>query len=250
MFEDMALCLMQSDLDRKRLLEIGLGPQRVKTAGNIKFDRDWLPMTVKEKREWLGLLKLQNEDTIWVAGSTHQGEETIILDTFGRLRPLFPGLRLIIAPRKTERTEDINELSLGRGFNTVLKTQIEETSRPYEVLILNTLGELDRIYGLCEISFVGGSMVPIGGHNLLEPASFGIPVLFGPHTHNFVLMSQLLIEAGGGKRVEDGDELFETVKELLSDPDKAERMGRKAHRFVETNRGALNRVMDQIQTYL
>ncbi len=117
-------------------------------------------------------------------------------------------------------------------------------------MILDSIGELERIYGVAKISFVGGSMIPIGGHNLLEPASFGLPVLFGPYTHNFVLMSRLLIEAGAGKRVVDGEDLFETMKELLSDPEKSTRMGRRAKEFIEKNRGALKRIMGLIETYI
>ncbi len=247
MFNALDSCMMQSDLDRDRLLEIGVEEQKVKAVGNIKFDRDWVPMDEEEYEHLLNTLNLESENDIWVAGSTHPGEEDIILDAFGRLRRFFPFLRLIIAPRRVERAEDINRLVMDKGSKSVLKTQIPMKGEPYEILILDTIGELERIYGIAKISFVGGSLTPIGGHNLLEPASFGRPVLFGPHTDNFVLMSQLLIEAGGGMRVRDGEDLFETMKGLLSDPDKSNRMGRKAKEFVETSRGALGRVMENIK---
>jgi len=246
-FSAMDLCMMQSDLDRDRLLQIGVEEQKVKTVGNIKFDRDWVPMGEEEYENLLNTLNLESENDIWVAGSTHPGEEEIILDAFGRLRRFFPFLRLIIAPRRVERAEDINRLVVDKGSRSVLKTQIPVKDEPYEVLILDTIGELERIYGIAKISFVGGTLTPVGGHNLLEPASFGRPVLFGPHTDNFVLMSQLLIEAGGGRRVRDGEDLFETVKALLSDPEKSNSMGRKAKKFVETSRGALGRVMENIK---
>lgn len=242
--------MMQSDLDRDRLLQIGIGEEKAKTVGNIKFDRDWEPMGEEEYGNLLSALHLESDNDIWVAGSTHRGEEDIILDAFGRLRRFFPTLRLIIAPRRVERAEDINSLVADKGFKSVLKAQLPMNGAPYEVLILDTLGELERIYGIAKISFVGGSLTPIGGHNLLEPASFGKPVLFGPHTHNFVLMSQLLIEAGGGKRVRDGEDLFETMKTLLNDPETSNRMGRNAREFVGTSRGALGRVMENIKAYL
>jgi 3-deoxy-D-manno-octulosonic-acid transferase len=241
---------MQSDLDTRRLLKIGIEAEKVKTVGNIKFGRDWVPMNEKEYKHWLNILNLGPENSVWIAGSTHEGEEKIILDTFRRLHPIFSTLRLIIAPRKIERTGDIARLSLSAGFKTVLKTELATNSGPYDVLILDSIGELERIYGVAKISFVGGSMIPIGGHNLLEPASFGLPVLFGPYTHNFVLMSRLLIEAGAGKRVMDGEDLFETMKELLTDPDKSIRMGRRAKEFVEKNRGALKRIMEHIENYI
>jgi 3-deoxy-D-manno-octulosonic-acid transferase len=247
MFNSLELCLMQSDLDKKRLLQIGIGPDRVKVAGNIKFDHDWSPMVKNDYEHWLNILALKHEDDIWVAGSTHQGEEEVILDVFKRLRLSFPLLRLIIAPRRIERAGDTCRLSLNKGLKTVLKTELTKYREPYDVLILDTIGELRKIYGVGKISFVGGSLVPIGGHNLLEPATFGLPVLFGPHTDNFVLMSQLLIETGGGRRVKDEEDLFETIKELLSDPERSKRMGGKAREFVAMNRGALGRVMDQIE---
>ena len=240
-------CLMQSDLDRNRLLEIGIGENKVKTVGNIKFDRDWVPMGEREYKQWLGILNLEPDNDIWVAGSTHQGEENIILDVFWRLRTFFPALRLIIAPRRVERAEEINRLVMDKGFKSMLKTKLPMNGQPYDVLILDTLGELERIYGIAKISFVGGSLTPKGGHNLLEPANFGKPVLFGPHTHNFVLMSQLLIESGGGKRVKDGEDLFKAMKELLADPERSNNMGRHAKELVELSRGALNRVMEHIE---
>ncbi len=243
-------CLMQSDLDGHRLLEIGLKEDKVKTVGNIKFDRDWMPMDEKERKQWLDALNLSPEDDLWVAGSTHQGEEDIILDVFLRLHKLFPALRLIIAPREVARAEEIVRMALHKGLEPVLRTKLPLEGKSYDMLIVDTLGELERIYGMAKICFVGGSLTPVGGHNLLEPASFGKPVLFGPHTHNFVLMSQLLVEAGGGRRVENGEGLFEAVKEILGDLKIADNMGRHAKDFVELNRGALDRVMECIEGFI
>ena len=250
MLNELELCLMQSDLDRERLLEIGLLPEKVKTVGNIKFDRTWFPLDEKERSHWLQLLNIRPENRVWVAGSVHEGEDEIVLETFKRLVSHFPVLRLIIAPRRPEWSEDIYRLSQTKGLKTVRRTDLPGNRDSYRVLILNTLGELGRIYGLAEISFVGGSLIQFGGHNLLEPASFGCPVLFGPYTHNFVLMSQLLIEAGGGRRVNDGEDLFKSMNELLSDQERQKKMGRKAKNFVEANRGALERVIQYIGDYI
>lgn len=243
-------CLMQTDLDTDRLLSLGVDDDRVKTAGNMKFDSDFSPMGLEEREEWLKALSLGPEDTLLVAGSTHQGEETVLLDVFSRLCPLFPGLRLIIAPRRIEQSGDICRLSADMGLRPMLRSELGRNENAYDVLVLNTLGELGRVYGLGKISFVGGSLVPVGGHNLLEPAAFGCPVLFGPHTHNFVLMSELLIEAGGGVRIRDADDLFLTLKSLLSDPSRLQDMGERAGHFVEANRGALGRVMNEIARLL
>ena len=245
------LCLMQSDLDKDRLLGIGLPSEKTATVGNIKFDRAWTPMDDKEHDYWSERLHLSPGNRIWVAGSTHEGEDEILLETFKRLNNRFPELVLIIAPRKIERAEDVFRLSVRAGFVTLRRTDIEsDDGHPYQILILDTIGELGRIYGLADVSFVGGSMVPVGGHNLLEPASFGCPVLFGIYTHNFLLMSQLLMEAGGGKKINGSEDLFVTVQELLSDPVGSKRMGARARKFVEKNSGAVERVMEHIGGYI
>jgi len=240
-------CLMDSELDSKRLLKIGIAsPEKVYTVGNIKFDRHWIPMSQEERGNWLRLLKLESRDLIWVAGSIHHGESEVLLEVFKKLHPSFSALRLIIAPRAIEQSDDILSQARRIGLNAVLKTDLSKNREHYDILILNTLGELGRIYGLSEVSFVGGSLVSRGGHNLLEPAGFGCPVLFGRHTEDFDLMSELLIEAGGGWRVKDENELYEAMKRLLADVEMRTMMGGFAKAFVEKNRGALERVMSHI----
>jgi 3-deoxy-D-manno-octulosonic-acid transferase len=248
---DIELFLMQSELDRKRLLDTGLSPDKVIAIGNIKFDSEWSPMDEDERNYWLSLLNLSTDSRVIVAGSTHEGEEGIILGVFKKIIERFPDIKLIIAPRKPERAEAILRLSLEMGMNSALRTDPDLTSKPaYDVLILDSLGELGRLYGIAEISFVGGSMVPVGGHNLLEPAVFGRPVLFGVHTHNFVLMAQLLLRAGGGMRIKDTEDLFIKIKGLLSNPLEAEEMGKRASQFVKDNNGALERAMDYLGGYI
>jgi len=245
------LCLMQSDIDRNRLIKIGLPPEKIKNTGNIKFDRDWRPMETEERIHWLKMLNLRSKNMIWVAGSTHEGEDEIILDIYKRLKDYFPELVLIIAPRKTYAAEDIHVLSVDKGLHPLLRSRLSlERQVSYEVLILDTIGELERIYGLADISFVGGSLVPVGGHNLLEPAFFGCPVLFGVYTHNFVLMSEFLLETGGGWRVKDREELFAKMKILLSDKELSKRMGLKAKEYVLKNSGAMDRVIEHIGGYI
>jgi 3-deoxy-D-manno-octulosonic-acid transferase len=249
MFKLFDSCLMQSDLDRERLISVGIDPNKVTTVGNIKYDRDWVPMGQEERRNWSNLLRLQHEDLIWVAGSTHRGEDETLMGVFARLQPSFPTLRLIIAPRRIELSREILRHAQSMGLSAVLKTEILKNNGTYHILVVNTLGELDRIYGIAQVSFVGGSLVPIGGHNLLEPASFGCPVLFGPHIFNFVFMSESLVETGGGLRVQDGDELYEAMKVLLEDAELRSKMGSLAREFVEKNRGALERVVSHIAAH-
>jgi len=287
MFDPLHVCLMQSDLDRDRLLMIGIDKRKIITAGNIKFDRQIVAMGEEERQGWLCALGLESEDPLWVAGSTHPGEEDVVLDAFKKLRFSFPRLHLILAPRDTRRSGDIVTMAGEMGIKAVLKTQVtkkrtgckeqsaegraqiqlatphSQPSMPrapcpmphapsvnhngYDVLVLDTMGELGRIYGLGSVCFVGGSLAPIGGHNLLEPASFGIPVVFGPHTHNFVSMSAALLEAGGGRRVHNGDELYTTLKAFLEDGEMRTGAGARARAFVERNRGALERVLCHVK---
>jgi 3-deoxy-D-manno-octulosonic-acid transferase len=249
-FDRVDLCLMQSELDTQRLLKARIAPEKVTTVGNIKFDRDWTPMSQGERQELLSALSLKPEDLIWVAGSTHQGEEGVLLEVFKKLEVVFSALRLILAPRKTEQSDAILRQAQNMGLKTILKTDLPKNKDSYDAIILNTLGELGRIYGLSKVSFVGGSLVPIGGHNLLEPASFGCPVLFGPYTHNFDFMSKSLVEAGGGWRVQDGKDLYEAMRMLLEDGGMRTRMGRRAKEFFDGNRGALKQVVSHIEAYM
>lgn len=247
MFKPLELCLMQSDLDRDRLVLSGIdSPGKVVTIGNIKFDREWETMDDEKRNVLLSSVGFDAEDMIWVAGSTHPGEDEILLNVHKKLCLSFPSLRLILAPRKIEQSDEILRKAQDMGLETEMKSELPKAGGPHSVLILNTMGELGRIYGLSQVSFVGGSLIPFGGHNLLEPASFGCPVVFGEHTHNFVLMSESMMTSGGGRRVHDGDELYEVISELLADPDKRHTMGKQAKEFVENNTGALNRAISYI----
>lgn len=246
MFAPLEYCLMQTDLDRDRLLYLGLDRKKVITAGNIKFDRDMAILDSVEKDRWLETLGLNREMQIWVAGSTHPGEEAVLLKVFQDLEQDFPKLCLVIAPRDVGRSREISNMVGKKGMVVALKTSVSKISTPYDVLVLDTVGELGRIYGLGDVAFVGGSFVPIGGHNLLEPADYGIPVLFGTHTHNFEFMSESILNAGGALRVQNGTELYDAMKCLLSDAELCQRMGSRAKTFVSENRGALKRVVGYV----
>jgi 3-deoxy-D-manno-octulosonic-acid transferase len=246
---ELEVCLVQTEIDRQRIMKGGLPSNRIKVTGNIKFDRKWSSMTHADRQRKRALFGLK-DCPIWVAGSTHYPEEVSILNIFGELLHVFPNLALIIAPRDTRRFDDVYELARGNGFKVIRRTELPAEKHGCNVIILNTLGELGRVYGLADVAFVGGSLVKKGGHNLLEPASFGIPALFGPHTYNFATMSQLLISEGGGKVVADEPELLRSMAELLRDRGERERMGRRAREFVQHNQGALDRVMGILKPYI
>jgi 3-deoxy-D-manno-octulosonic-acid transferase len=250
LFEPFDLCLVQSDLDRDRLVDAGVDPGKVKVTGNIKFDRSRPRMTKAEIISQRNTLALAPGDLVFVAGSTHAGEEVTILEAFRRLRSDFPALRLILAPRRIDQAGTILDRAQQMGFTPVRRTDLRPNGTNYDVLILDTIGELATVYGVGTVSFVGGSLVPEGGHNLLEPAAHGCPVLFGPHTFNFSSMADALVRCGGGRRVGDGEALLRALRTLLSSREERDRMGRLARRFVEENRGALARVVTAIEKYL
>ena len=247
LLEGPALWLVQSGLDARRLVESGVPRERVRTAGNIKFDSPREPMGDGERQVLLRALGLAREDTVWVAGSTHPGEEEAVLDAFRGLARRFPGLRLVLAPRRVERAGGLVEECRARGLRAAARSGPDPGKRTAQVLVLDTLGELGRVYGVGSVAFVGGSLVPVGGHNLLEPARFGLPVLFGPHTHNFAAMSATLLEAGGGRRVENGAALERAVAGLLARPEEARETGGRALAFVRANTGALDRVLAALE---
>jgi 3-deoxy-D-manno-octulosonic-acid transferase len=185
-----------------------------------------------------------------VAGSTHEGEEHILFDVFKRLLSISSELRMIIAPRRIERSKAVQAISESRGLKTVLRSRFTNHRDPYDVLVLDTMGELGRLYALGKFCFVGGSLVPEGGHNLLEPARFGCPVLFGNHIEDFQAMAESLIEVGGGRSLRDGEDLFHVARELLFDEGKRISMGRAAEMFVERSQGAVDRAVEAIAPFL
>ena len=243
------LFLMQTEIDKHRIIGGGLFPDKVRVTGNIKFDKKWRPLKDKERRSWFSLLNLKN-GLVWVAGSTHNPEEKIIFNVFSQLLKSFPDLSLIIGPRDAKRFDEVYNLARDLGLRVIRKTELPSVNQKYNIFILNTLGELGQVYGLADIAFVGGSLAQIGGHNLLEPAFFSIPVLFGPYTYNFTTMSQLMIKSGGGKMVSDESELLHVMVELLGQKSKREQIGKRAKEFVRQNQGALDRVMEILEPYI
>ncbi len=243
------LLLMQTELDESRILETGVSRDKVRISGNIKFDQKWEPLENQARRRWFEVFGLE-EGPIWVAGSTHDREETIVFNVFEKLLEVFSNLSLILCPREASRFGAVVSLARDRGFNAIRKTQLPSQGETYNVFVLDTIGELSKVYGLADVAFVGGSMTPFGGHNLLEPASFGIPVVFGPHTFNFAAMSQSLVAYGGGIRVVDESDLLSVMRELLGREDMRRQIGERAKAFVDGNQGALERVMGVLEPYI
>lgn len=243
------LLCVQSELAAERICAIGAPPGRVVVTGNMKFDQE-LPQPV-DRRYWREELGLGQDGSVLVAGSTHRGEEEIILGAFGRIRATFPGVRLVVAPRAPERFDEVERLIRGTGLRVVRRSLARTAgSHPPEVVLLDTIGELARVYGVAQVGLVGGSMVPHGGHNPLEVAAHGCPVLFGPHMENFPEIAAMLLRKGGAREVSDEVSLSETLQDILAHPEKGHEMGAAAYGTLISQRGAVKRTMDALRPLL
>jgi 3-deoxy-D-manno-octulosonic-acid transferase len=244
---DVSVFAMQSEEDARRIVALGAPPERVVVTGNLKSD---LLPEASDDEAWRQRLGLGPGNRLWIAGSTHRGEEALALDAFVHAKARFPGLALLLAPRHPERAGEVEELIRARGLVAVRRSRLPQDAARGAIVILDTVGELAQLYALAEIVFVGGSLVPIGGHNMLEPAMRGKPVLFGPHTSNFREGAELLQMSGGGLVVKDGDELARELTRLLEDGDLASRMGRGAREAFVGRQGALSATLDLIARHL
>jgi 3-deoxy-D-manno-octulosonic-acid transferase len=235
------LIAAQTQADAERFISVGAKPEAVAVTvtGNIKYDLE-LPSDYFAQA---GALReaLFGQRPVWIAASTHDGEEALVLQVYARLREAHPDLLLVLAPRHPPRFDLVANLCLAAGWPLARRSQGQDTANA-DVFLLDTLGELRLFYAAADLAFVGGSLVPVGGHNVLEPALAGVPVLFGPHMFNFEEAGRRLIEAGGALRVQDAGELGLRVDEWLRNPQERQQIGQNGRYFVETGRGALGRV--------
>ncbi len=234
-FENVSLFCMQTDEDAARIRDIGADPAKVMVTGNLKFDQK-IPVLSQSP------VAIAPGRKVITAGSTHRGEETILLDTLTRLRRRHPDLVLIIAPRHPERFDEVEGLITSAGFECQRRTRLRGKVR--DVLLLDTIGELRSFYGLCDIAFIGGSLVKVGGHNLLEPAAMKKPVIFSRYMFNFKEISEAIVNSGGGLMVKDKEDLYHQLDNLLDDKQKADAMGLQAFRIIEMNSGATARTIE------
>jgi 3-deoxy-D-manno-octulosonic-acid transferase len=239
---------MQSEEDARRIIALGARPERVVVTGNIK--NDLIPPEGGGEALWQRLLGLDDGEPVWVAGSTHRGEEAIVLDVYLRLRARVPTLALVLAPRHPERVAEVERLVRERGLQPVRRSGLPKSQARGAVIIVDTVGELAQIYRVASVVFVGGSLAPTGGHNMLEPALLRKPVLFGPHTTNFRESAELLLEAGGALLVRDGAELDAHMGALLVDAERRRLMGDAAFKAVAGRRGAITHTLELVERYL
>lgn len=243
-----AFC-MQSAEDARRIVAIGAPAERVHVANNLKFDLSVATYSPEERVAARRRYLIPPDATVIVAGSTHQGEDETIIAACRVLLDAGRNLILVLVPRHPERAGEAALLLQKQEFRVTLRSRLEERSMFFdsgEALVVDRVGELMKLYLLADLAFVGGSLVPTGGHNLLEPASVGVPMLFGPHMTNFREITTLVLDAEAGVQVADGQELRDAFRDLLDDPARRERLGRNGLALMARLGGSTERHMEVI----
>jgi 3-deoxy-D-manno-octulosonic-acid transferase len=238
----------QGESDAERFRSLGADPERTHVTGNLKFDFA-VPANVKTKGAELRQLYAADRP-VWVAGSTHAGEEAQVLEAHREVRKTHPGAILALVPRHPQRFNEVASWLEKQNVRFIRHSQPSARTRDLEVVLVDTLGELLDFYAMGDVAFVGGTLVEVGGHNLLEPAALGLPVLAGPHNFNGADIAKILVERGAVFIVNDARELAAKVSVLLSSPEDRARIGTLGRECVEDNRGALNKLLSLIDPLL
>lgn len=254
--QDIARICTQTPADAERFEQLGARPDRLVVTGNLKFDGrapqfGSLGTSMKEA------LAAEGRSPVFVAGSTMRGEEPLVLEAWQRIHERHPHAILILAPRHPGRFDEVAEILQSRQLSTVRRTSLPENEDEFrrslahsEILLLDTIGELAEVAGVADVVFVGGSLVPTGGHNVVEPAFWAKPILFGPHMNNFRDVAAFFLDANGAIQVADAAGLADAVLHLLGDPADARRMGERAREVVHRQAGATARILGQMEEWL
>jgi 3-deoxy-D-manno-octulosonic-acid transferase len=252
LFLSFAKICTQSIEDARRFMLLGIPSNMISTTGNIKFDQPYDPVSEKEIEILKQSVNIQPVKKILIAGSTHKGEESILIDAFSRIRKDFADTVLILVPRNPERARSVLKLCKSAGFLSILMKNFENIDKDekFDVIVVDVIGILKRLYAIADVAFVGGSLVNIGGHNPLEPSAFSKPIIFGQYMSAFANISQMLVDSGGAVHVKNTNSLYETIADILSDSDKARNMGEKAFRVFNANKGAVEKTLKVIESQL
>jgi 3-deoxy-D-manno-octulosonic-acid transferase len=238
----------QSDIDKNRFSGLGVPWDALVTTGNIKFDQEAEFLDNREKRIIREHLNVRNGSIVFIAGSTHGGEEIMLCDAYCSLRQRYPELILIIAPRNPKRSGDVYKIFKSRGFkvNVLNESSVSEKSTNPEIIIVDVIGILKKLYAIADLVFIGGSLTQDGGHNPLEAAAYGKPVIFGPYMSDFREISGLLVNSGGAVCVSCVKDIISTAGLIISDKSAASSMGKKAFEVFESSRGSIERTINEI----
>jgi len=245
MLECVNLVAAQSERDGANFVKLGLAPERLVVTGNIKFDvpiKEGIEAEARKLRESWG-----KERLVFVAASTHAGEEEQVLNAFKEIQKQFKDALLILVPRHPERFAQVAALVQQQGYSVILRSSGSPATSETQVFLGDTMGEMNLFYAASDVAFVGGSFIAIGGHNTLEPAAAGIPVIVGPHVHNFIEITQLLSDAKALLQVSDSHTLAEAVLHWFASTEARKKAGNAGKEVVEKNRGAVSKIVDLAQ---
>jgi 3-deoxy-D-manno-octulosonic-acid transferase len=240
---------MQSDASARRIIEIGAAAEHVTVTGSLKFESLESPATAlgRGAGRVLRFFRIPESRPVFLAASTLKGEEQAVLSAFAAVRRAQPTALLIVAPRKPERFAEAEALARAEGHRVVRRTELSVDAEPKaDVVILDTIGELAQLFHVATVVFVGGSLVDHGGHNILEPAVHGKPIVFGPYMQNFAEIAERFLANQAAIQVGSADELTDVVTRLAGDPVERARIGAAARALVEANRGAKTRTLEAI----
>ncbi len=250
MLGNLSFVCAQNASDAQRFIDVGMAENRVAVTGSIKFDVQFDQALRTQAQQVREQWSAGEPRRIWIAASTHNGEDAIVLAAHQQLLQQFPDLLLVLVPRHPERFDAVYELCKASGVAAQRRSQTQTLDGPTRILLADTMGELSLLFGACDIAFVGGSLVATGGHNMIEPAAWGLPVISGPHVFNFTDVARALAEQGGLTIVKDQRQLAMQLTLLLNDEEKCRQAGANNRDVVEQNRGALQRQFETVQRYL
>ena len=241
------LFLMQTEEDKKKLEQIGIHSEGIRVAGNLKCEISLPPLNDKDILALKTELNIAETKKVIVAGSTRKEEERKLMEAYAIARKIREDLVLILAPRHSERAEEVERICQRFPFPIVRKTKIS-TDTQWDVMILDTIGELAQFYALCDIAFIGGSLIPWGGQNLLEPAFYEKPIFFGPHMENFAFLAEKFIQAEAARTVYSENDLVEMF--MIQDEKSLDEMGNRAKKTLNLLQGATERTLSAIETFM
>ncbi|HLO27384.1 MAG TPA: 3-deoxy-D-manno-octulosonic acid transferase [Geobacteraceae bacterium] len=244
---------MQSGEDARRMVAMGAPADRVEVTGNLKYDLPVAAVSPLEKEHIRSAFLLPPDVLVFTAGSTHQGEDEALISAYRQLAAMGKKVLMVLVPRHPERAPLVAGLLKREKVACALRSGLNGRTKMLsagEVLLVDTVGELTKFYAVSDIVFVGGSLVPTGGHNILEPASFRVPVIFGPHMSNFREAAEFILDCGGGLQVKGGEELGAVLGTLLDDPALRREMGGNGARLLEENSGSTGLHVKVVQRFL
>ena len=242
----------QSTADAQRFRRLGIPLSKISVAGNFKFDQECDSMPSGEIESLRQSMNLKPFQKILLAGSTHKGEELILLEAFSKIKKEFADLLLVVAPRNPDRAKSVYRIFDSAGFSTILMKELGNTGpgERLDVVIVDTIGILKKLYSLADVAFVGGSLVKCGGHNPIEPASFSKPIIFGKDMSDFDRSSRMLLASKGAAQVEGAGDLYKAIKMIIGDDATAQRMGESAFKIFCENKGAVEKTVKIVESFL